>query len=86
MHKLSYWHSAIVAAAHTLGCHILYSEDMSDARAIDGVRIVSPFRQLLRRLASCPRYDDKIRRPASSSMSLTHAPCITSACILRPAS
>jgi len=32
-----------------------------------------------------PRYDDKIRRPASSSMSLTQAPCITSPCILRPA-
>ena len=30
-------------------------------------------------------YDDKMRRPPSSSMSLTHAPCITSACILRPA-
>ena len=26
----------------------------------------------------------KIRRPASSSISLTHAPCITSICIVRP--
>src|ERR1700730_1010436 len=32
-----------------------------------------------------PRYDDRIRRPASSSISLTHAPCITSTCIVRPA-
>jgi hypothetical protein len=32
-----------------------------------------------------PYCDDRIRRPASSSMSLTHAPCITSSCILRPA-
>src|SRR5712672_514958 len=31
-----------------------------------------------------PRYDDRIRRPASSSISLTHAPCITSDCIVRP--
>jgi hypothetical protein len=30
-------------------------------------------------------YDGRIRRPASSSMSLTHAPCIMSACIVRPA-
>ena len=32
-----------------------------------------------------PFYDDRIRRPASSSISLTHAPCITSTCIVRPA-
>jgi hypothetical protein len=30
-------------------------------------------------------YDARIRRPASSSISLTHAPCITSSCIVRPA-
>ena len=29
-HGLSYWDSAIVAAARALGCGELYSEDMSD--------------------------------------------------------
>lgn len=43
-HQLSYWDSAIVAAAGVLGCRRLYSEDMSDGRDIDGVRIVNPFR------------------------------------------
>jgi hypothetical protein len=37
------------------------------------------------RAAVYPRYYGKMRRPASSSISLTHAPCITSACIVRPA-
>mgnify|MGYP001603447477 CR=1 FL=1 len=41
---LSYWDSAIVAAARALGCRELYSEDMSHGREIDGVRIVNPFR------------------------------------------
>lgn len=41
---LSYWDSAIVAAARALGCRDLYSEDMSHGREIDGVRIVNPFR------------------------------------------
>ena len=40
----SYWDSAIITAAKTLGCRTLYSEDMAHGRAIDGVTIVSPFR------------------------------------------
>jgi predicted nucleic acid-binding protein len=43
-HQLSYWDSAVVAAARALGCRILYSEDMSDGQQIEGVRIVNPFR------------------------------------------
>jgi len=42
-HGLSYWDSAIVAAAATLGCNDLYSEDMSHGRRIAGVHIVNPF-------------------------------------------
>ena len=42
-HQLSYWDSAIIAAAGALGCRRLYSEDMGDGREIDGVRIVNPF-------------------------------------------
>lgn len=43
-HGLSYWDSAIVAAARALGCGELYSEDMSDGSRIEGVVIVNPFR------------------------------------------
>jgi predicted nucleic acid-binding protein len=43
-HGLSYWDSAIVAAARALGCGELYTEDMSDGSRIDGVAIVNPFR------------------------------------------
>jgi predicted nucleic acid-binding protein len=41
---LSYWDSAIVAAARALGCRELYSEDMSHGLDIDRVTIVNPFR------------------------------------------
>jgi predicted nucleic acid-binding protein len=43
-HGLSYWDSAIIAAARALGCGELYSEDMSQGRRIEGVMIVNPFR------------------------------------------
>jgi predicted nucleic acid-binding protein len=43
-HGFSYWDSAIIAAARALGCHRLYSEDMSPGREIDGVTIINPFR------------------------------------------
>ncbi len=44
LHQLSYWDSAVVAAARALGCRRLYSEDMSDGQEIDGLQIVNPFR------------------------------------------
>jgi predicted nucleic acid-binding protein len=43
-HGLSYWDSAILAAARALGCRELYSEDMGHRQEIDGVTIVNPFR------------------------------------------
>jgi predicted nucleic acid-binding protein len=43
-HGLSYWDSAIVAAARALGCRELYSEDMTHGREIEGVMIINPFR------------------------------------------
>lgn len=43
-HDLSYWDSAIVAAARMLGCRVLYSEDMTHGREIEGVLIANPFR------------------------------------------
>ena len=40
----SYWDSAIIAAARALGCRILYSEDMSHGRQVEGITITNPFR------------------------------------------
>ena len=42
---LSYWDSAILAAARELGCDGLYSEDLSAEQAYDGVRVTNPFAQ-----------------------------------------
>ena len=36
----------VVAAALEASCHILYSEDMHDGQAIDGLIIHNPFRDL----------------------------------------
>lgn len=41
--RLSYWDSAIVAAALALGCRELYTEDMQHGLVIDGLRLVNPF-------------------------------------------
>src|SRR5258708_4723719 len=43
-HRLSYWDSAIVAAARALGCQELLSEDMSHGREVEGILIRDPFR------------------------------------------
>ena len=42
--NLSYWDAAIVAAARTLGCGELMSEDMQHGRTIAAVKIINPFR------------------------------------------
>ena len=42
-HRLSYWDSAIIAAARALDCRELYSEDMAHGFEVEGLRIVNPF-------------------------------------------
>jgi predicted nucleic acid-binding protein len=42
-HGLSYWDSAIVAAALALGCRELYTEDMQHGLVINGLRLINPF-------------------------------------------
>ncbi|SRR6266498_179693 len=42
-HRLGWYDSLIVAAALEGRCEILYSEDLQDGRAIEGVRIENPF-------------------------------------------
>ncbi|HZY99543.1 MAG TPA: PIN domain-containing protein [Candidatus Baltobacteraceae bacterium] len=44
-HRLSYWDSAIVAAAQALGCERLYSEDFSHKSKFESVTVVDPFRR-----------------------------------------
>jgi len=42
-YQLSYWDSAIIAAAQALGCRELYTEDMAHGLVIGGLRLVNPF-------------------------------------------
>jgi predicted nucleic acid-binding protein len=42
-YQLSYWDSAIVAAALELGCHTVYSEDLNHGQSYAGVRVINPF-------------------------------------------
>ncbi|MCP4701412.1 MAG: PIN domain-containing protein [Gammaproteobacteria bacterium] len=41
--KISYWDAAILAAAQTLGCHTLYSEDLSHGQQYGRVKVINPF-------------------------------------------
>ncbi len=42
-HRIAYWDACIVAAALTLGCERLYSEDMSHGQRIGALTIFNPF-------------------------------------------
>jgi predicted nucleic acid-binding protein len=42
-YQLSYWDSAIIAAALELGCHTVYSEDLNHGQCYAGVRVINPF-------------------------------------------
>ncbi len=42
-YRLSYWDGAILAAARTLGCDVVYSEDMSSEQDYGGLRVIDPF-------------------------------------------
>jgi predicted nucleic acid-binding protein len=41
--RLSYWDSAILAAAKACGCLVVFSEDLSSNQDYDGIRVVNPF-------------------------------------------
>jgi predicted nucleic acid-binding protein len=45
-YPLSFWDAMIVRSAAALGCRALYSEDMQDGRAYEGVRVTNPFAEL----------------------------------------
>jgi len=42
-HSLSYWDSAIIAAARAVGAVKLYSEDLTHGRELAGVLVINPF-------------------------------------------
>ena len=42
-HGFSFWDSAIVAAALSLGCDRLYTEDLTHGPSIQGLAVVNPF-------------------------------------------
>jgi predicted nucleic acid-binding protein len=42
-HRLSYWDAAIVAAAQSLGCRVLYSEDLNSGQKFGSLTIKNPF-------------------------------------------
>ena len=44
-HRLSYWDSGVVAAALTLGCEQLYSEDLTHGQELEGIVVLNPFRR-----------------------------------------
>ena len=45
---LSYWDGAILAAARSLGCDAVYSEDLSAEQDYGGLRVINPFAGLKR--------------------------------------
>ncbi len=44
--QISHWDSTIVAAALSLGCQTLYSEDFHHGATYEGLRIVNPFLEI----------------------------------------
>jgi predicted nucleic acid-binding protein len=42
-HGFSLWDSAIIAAALTLGCDCLYTEDLTHGQVIRGLTVIDPF-------------------------------------------
>lgn len=44
LHGFSFWDALVIRSAKQTGCSVVFSEDMQDARGIDGLQIVNPFR------------------------------------------
>ena len=41
--QISYWDSAIIAAAQMAGCDAVYSEDLNAGQVYDGIAVINPF-------------------------------------------
>jgi predicted nucleic acid-binding protein len=44
LHGMSFWDALVLRSAQQSGCSVLLTENMQNAREMDGVRIVNPFR------------------------------------------
>jgi len=44
LHSFSFWDALVLRSAQQAGCGALFTEDMQNAREMDGLRIVNPFR------------------------------------------
>jgi predicted nucleic acid-binding protein len=44
LHGFSFWDAMVLRSAKQTGCSVLFTEDFQEAREIDGIRIVNPFR------------------------------------------
>jgi predicted nucleic acid-binding protein len=42
-HRVSVWDAAILEAARSLGCSVVYSEDLGDGVSYDGIIVRNPF-------------------------------------------
>lgn len=42
---VSFWDAMILTSARTLGCRVLYSEDLNAGQSYDGVRVVNPMEE-----------------------------------------
>jgi predicted nucleic acid-binding protein len=42
-YQLSFWDSLIVAAAKSVSCRYLLTEDLQDGQSLDGLLVISPF-------------------------------------------
>ena len=45
LHGFSFWDALILRMAQQAGCRVLFSEDLQDARQVEGIRVVNPFVQ-----------------------------------------
>ena len=43
---LSYWDGTILAAARSVGCDAVYTEDLNPEQDYDGIRVINPFAAL----------------------------------------
>jgi predicted nucleic acid-binding protein len=45
LHGFSFWDALILRMAQQAGCKVLFSEDLQEARQVEGIYVVNPFRQ-----------------------------------------
>jgi predicted nucleic acid-binding protein len=45
LHGFSFWDALILRMAQQAGCKVLFSENLQEARQVEGIQVVNPFRQ-----------------------------------------